>query len=249
MTRPFSLAFKRKMVDRLTGKDALNPSQLSRETGIRQQSVSRWLQETRSLPLVAADKRIERKWTVEQKARIVADGSKLVGQQLTAFLELEGVQLAHFERWRLALAEDGGDSLSSSKRIRKLEREFARKEGALAEAATLLVKKNDRESLSRRGRRHRRVDREVILGAIAQAQSAGPRLAQACRIVGISALTVERWRAKPGCEDRRNGSLRRPRNALSPAELEQLLRVLTSPQYAHLSPRQSCPSWPMNASI
>jgi transposase len=146
MTRPFSLAFKQKMVDRLTGKDALNPSQLARETGVRQQSLSRWLQEARSLPLVGSDKRIERKWTVEQKARIVVEGSKLAGHQLTAFLEQEGVQLAHFERWRLALAEDGQSSVASTKRIRQLERELARKEKALAEAATLLVLKKTIES-------------------------------------------------------------------------------------------------------
>jgi hypothetical protein len=77
MTRPYSLVFKQKMLDRLSGKDALNPSQLARETGVRQQSLSRWLQDARSLPLVSSDKRIERKWTVEQKARIVVEGSKL----------------------------------------------------------------------------------------------------------------------------------------------------------------------------
>jgi hypothetical protein len=50
MTRPYSLAFKQKMLDRLTGKEALNPSQLARETGLRQQSLARWLLEARSLP-------------------------------------------------------------------------------------------------------------------------------------------------------------------------------------------------------
>jgi transposase-like protein len=54
MTRPFSLAFKQQMIDRLTGKGALNPSQLARETGIPQQSLSRWLQEARSLPVVGS---------------------------------------------------------------------------------------------------------------------------------------------------------------------------------------------------
>jgi hypothetical protein len=33
MTRPYSLAFKQKMVERLTGKNPLNQSQLARETG------------------------------------------------------------------------------------------------------------------------------------------------------------------------------------------------------------------------
>jgi transposase len=146
MTRPFSLAFKQKMVDRLTGKDALNASQLARETGLQQQSLSRWLQEARSLPVMGADKRIERKWTVEQKARIVAEACKLTGHQLTAYLEREGLQRAHFERWRVALAEDGQAPLATSRHIRKLERELARKDRALAEAATLLVLKKTIES-------------------------------------------------------------------------------------------------------
>ena len=124
MTRPFSLAFKQKMVDRLTGKGALNPSQLARETGLRQQSLSRWLQEARSLPVMGADKRIERKWTVEQKARIVAEACKLTANQLTAYLEREGLQLAHFERWRVALAEEGQAPLATTRHIRKLEREL-----------------------------------------------------------------------------------------------------------------------------
>ena len=37
-----------------------------------------------------------------------------------------------------------------------------------------------------------------MLSAITAAQRAGARLAPACRIVGISARTVERWRGKPG---------------------------------------------------
>ena len=43
MTRPYSVAFKQKMVQRLTGKDAVSATQLARETGVRQQNLSRWL--------------------------------------------------------------------------------------------------------------------------------------------------------------------------------------------------------------
>src|ERR1019366_1106278 len=99
-----------KMVERLIGKNALNPSQVARETGIWQQNLCRWLDEARSLPLVASDKRIIREWTVEQKARVVAEASKLTGEQLTSFHESEGIKLAHFERWRLVLEEDGQGS-------------------------------------------------------------------------------------------------------------------------------------------
>jgi transposase len=147
MTRAFSMAFKQKMVHRLTGKNAVNPSQLARETGIRQQNLSRWLEQARSLPVVVSDQPNLPKWTVEQKARIVAEGSKFTGEQLTSYLDGEGVKLAQFECWRQALAQDGRDSVATSKHIRKLERELTRKEKALAEAAALLVLKKTIESL------------------------------------------------------------------------------------------------------
>lgn len=146
MTRPYSLAFKQKMIQRLTGKDALSASQLARETGVRQQNLSRWLEEARSLLWVAAAKPSRRQWSLEQKARILAEASKLTGEQLSAYLERQGVKLVDFERWRLALEQDGGDSAATTKLIRKLERELARKEKALAEAAALLVLKKTVES-------------------------------------------------------------------------------------------------------
>jgi transposase len=141
MTRPYSLAFKQKMLQRLTGKDPLSALQLSRETGVRQQNLSRWLEEARSLPLVASNDIKVREWTVEQKARVLAEASNLSGEQLRAYFEREGVRLVDFERWRIALEEDGRESASTTKRIRQLERELARKEKALAEAAALLVLK------------------------------------------------------------------------------------------------------------
>lgn len=43
------------MLERLTSKDAVSARQLSREAGVRQENLSRWLQEARSLPGVAAN--------------------------------------------------------------------------------------------------------------------------------------------------------------------------------------------------
>jgi transposase len=125
MTKAYSLAFKQKMVQRLTGKNAVNPSQLGREIGIRQQNLSRWLHEARSLPSLASNTPKSRVWTVEQKAHVLADASKLNGKQLTSYLEREGIKLADFERWRIALEEDGQGSIATTKRIRRLERELA----------------------------------------------------------------------------------------------------------------------------
>jgi transposase len=56
VTRPFSLAYKQRMLDRLTGKDAVSARQLAQETGLPQQTLSRWLQEACSLSNAAQDK-------------------------------------------------------------------------------------------------------------------------------------------------------------------------------------------------
>jgi transposase-like protein len=50
VTRPYSEAFKQKMMQRLIGKDAVSAN-LSRETGVRRRNLSRWLAEARSLPV------------------------------------------------------------------------------------------------------------------------------------------------------------------------------------------------------
>lgn len=148
MTKPFSVAFKQKMVQRLTGRKAVSASELARETGVRQQNLSRWLQEARSLPIMAdKPKPPGREWTVEQKARVVAKGARLNGEELRTYLEREGVKLAEYEQWRIALDEHGGASAATNKRIRQLERELARKEKALAEAAALLILKKKVERL------------------------------------------------------------------------------------------------------
>src|SRR5206468_6942902 len=106
MTKQFSVAFKQKMVQRLTGKNPASASQLARETGVRQQNLSRWLQEARSLPTMADQpKPAGRAWTVEQKARVLAAACKLEGEVLTAYLEREGVKFAEYEQWRIALDE------------------------------------------------------------------------------------------------------------------------------------------------
>ena len=142
MTKPFSLAFKQKMVQRLTGNNAVSASQLAREAGVRQQNLSRWLQEARSLPImVDKPKRTAREWTVERKARVLAAASTLDGEALTAYLKREGVKFPEYEQWRIALDEGGAASAATNKRIRQLERELARKEKALAEAAALLILK------------------------------------------------------------------------------------------------------------
>ncbi len=82
-----------------------------------------------------------------EKVRLLGEAGKLTGAELAAFVEREGVTLAELEQWRLALDDGSRASVGAAKRIRQLERELARKEKALAEAAALLVLKKKVESL------------------------------------------------------------------------------------------------------
>jgi transposase len=147
MTKPFSLPYKQKMIERLTGAGSVSARRLASETGISQETLSRWLREARRLPDVPTKKRQAKTWSVDEKIRILGEASKLTGTQLTSFLEREGLLFAELEQWRLALGDETKPDIATKKRMRKLERELARKEKALAEAAALLVLKKKLEHL------------------------------------------------------------------------------------------------------
>jgi transposase InsO family protein len=80
----------------------------------------------------------------------------------------------------------------------------------------------------------------MIVGAVAEAQASGARLAVACRHAGVSARTVQRWRRDPS-DDRRRGPVRRPPNALSTEEEAQVLSLLTADRFRAMSPKQLVP--------
>jgi putative transposase len=81
----------------------------------------------------------------------------------------------------------------------------------------------------------------VILAALHEARMAGARVHAACQVIGVSARTIQRWTRHPDADDRRCGPRHRPGNALSAGEETQVLALLTSPAYGHLSPKQLVP--------
>lgn len=90
----------------------------------------------------------ERKWTTEQKLRVVLESSQLSEGDLGAYLRREGVHDAQLTDWRTAVsaALSAGKTKPrknsrEAKRIRELEKELRRKEKALAEVAALLTLK------------------------------------------------------------------------------------------------------------
>ena len=81
----------------------------------------------------------------------------------------------------------------------------------------------------------------MILGLIDEAVSAGARLSRGCEILGLSERTIQRWRPLGGGEDRRHGPNNAPPNKLPPEDRQRLLRIVNSPEFCDLSPKQIVP--------
>jgi transposase len=152
-----SEGFKSRMVQRMSGREGISATALSREVGIAQPTLSRWLREARRVAPMTNHKQTSKgrpnRKTAEQKLRIVLAAAGLDDEALGAFLRREGVHAAQLEEWRAAVTASAMAALSpkpksgrgqdspEAKRIRELERELRRKEKALAEVAALLALK------------------------------------------------------------------------------------------------------------
>lgn len=87
-------------------------------------------------------------------------------------------------------------------------------------------------------------ERQKQMQLIAEAVAAGARQASACRIVGLSARTLQRWQNDGDSGiDRRTSRVYEPAHKLSEAERAELLAVANSAEFAHL------PAEPNRASI
>lgn len=145
----YSEKFKARMIAKLMEPNAQSAASLSKEVGVSQATLSRWL---RTAKLRSMTKKIKttksKRWTPEEKVRVVMEATALSGVELGAFLRREGLHDADIERFRTDVTEAANEGLRARKRrgataeqlkIRRLEKELARKEKALAETAALLV--------------------------------------------------------------------------------------------------------------
>jgi transposase-like protein len=151
----YSELVRARMVRRMVGPSAVAATELSRETGIPQPTLSRWLRGAASLRLVstkpdgpndetaAQEAKRPQDWSPKERMQFVLDADGLGDQELGELLRRRGVHREQLDAWR-AQAEVFGEPTASrrspdGKRIKQLEREVARKDKALAETAALLV--------------------------------------------------------------------------------------------------------------
>jgi transposase len=154
--RTYSEKFRARMVEKLAGPNAMTSVALAAETGVPQPTLSRWLREASTLrrkmakrqddedqKLVAAD---APQRTPEEKFSLVLEAASVPEAELGEWLRRKGVHAAQLDEWRAqAMAGLGGttkrtkETAADARQIRELERELARKDKALAEAAAIIV--------------------------------------------------------------------------------------------------------------
>jgi len=165
-TPSYSHGFKARMIQRMAGSEAISATGLSKEVGVSQNTLSRWLREARNLgPTMGRQQRkraggpkSSRRWSADEKLRIVMAAESLSDEELGAFLRREGVHETQLSEWREKVREASTDALKDAKRkrsertpearkIEALEREIRRKDKALAEVTALLALKKKLEDI------------------------------------------------------------------------------------------------------
>tara|TARA_A100001391_G_scaffold179410_2_gene144409 strand:+ start:59 stop:529 length:471 start_codon:yes stop_codon:yes gene_type:complete len=138
----YSTAFKAKAVARLLPPESATLEDVSRDLGVRADTLSRWRAE-------ALSDSQDRLWTGPARLEAVIHTASLDEAGRSAWCRENGVYPAELEQWRTQAGESLSDLSSttalsktdraSRKEIHKLQRDLARKEKALAETAALLV--------------------------------------------------------------------------------------------------------------
>jgi hypothetical protein len=160
----YSDMFKNKMIQKMTGPNAISATALSKQVDVPQSTLSTWLRkagvdpsyvfpnnahEYTKMTKITQPKR-PNDWSAEEKFKVVIEAASLSDEQLGAFLRNKGLHQTHLDQWRSQMLNSLQNSSSKkkarprdvdAKRIRFLEKELNRKDKALAETAALLVLK------------------------------------------------------------------------------------------------------------
>ena len=149
----YSEGFIARQVRRMAGPEGLSATALAKEIGVPQPTLSRWLRAASKVESMTNEPGKKgasargKRWTPEEKLRVLARAAEIDDEELGEFLRTEGVHEATLRQWREAAASALADTSKprhkkkspEAKRVAELERELRRKEKALAEMAALIT--------------------------------------------------------------------------------------------------------------
>lgn len=120
-------------------------SQLSREEGIPIKTLYHWRSEAGiSTPEVSAENAHPREWSREARFAVLVETAPLSAHAVAEYCRRKGLYPEQIQQWKDELMQpDQREEKAEIKRLKKenqqLNREIARKDKALAEAAALLI--------------------------------------------------------------------------------------------------------------
>ena len=147
----FSEDFKLKIIKQMLAPENKKVIQLSKETGIAEQTLYKWKRQAKAKGIVITNDDVRpENWSTQDKFMIVVETAALNKTELSEYCRKKGLYTEQVEAWRDACMQANGgvaeESLKLSKlnrdkdkEIKKLEKELKRKEAALAETAALIV--------------------------------------------------------------------------------------------------------------
>jgi len=155
----YSMERKAAVLKKLLPPLNYSPTEVARQEDIPYVTVYAWRKQARmeGLPVPGAIKTSD-DWSAEAKLAVVIETASLSEIELSEYCRRKGIYVEQVRAWRQAaldgqlLAKESREAerqrtQSESKRIKALEKELARKEKALAEAAALLVLSKKAEAI------------------------------------------------------------------------------------------------------
>jgi transposase-like protein len=147
----YSLERKSAVMAKMLPPNNMPLGRLAREEGISAGTLAKWRAEARAKGQFLPDANAgPEEWTSEDKLAAVIETASLNEADLGEYCRRRGIYAEQLAVWREACARANDwdraasrqiarETRDASKRIQQLERELARKEKALAEAAALMI--------------------------------------------------------------------------------------------------------------
>ena len=138
----YSRAVRSSVLKKVLPPDGQSIVEVSRETGINDQTIRNWIKKSESGILPdGSQESSPRFMTPKEKYQLVLEAAGIENEQLGGFLRERGLHSEHITIWDQELRE------MIDKKGDKKDQELQRKEKALAEAAALLLLKKKLDAL------------------------------------------------------------------------------------------------------
>lgn len=153
----YSKEFKQNIIKKMFPPESKTVRELSSETGVSPQTLYSWRQTALSGGAAAVgSNEPAHKWSDESKLAVVIETAALNIEERSEYCRSKGLYPEQVDQWRAAAVAGQSKSLSSRERDqlkdiksenKRLKKELARKEKALAEAAALMVLRKKWEAI------------------------------------------------------------------------------------------------------